>query len=144
MPAEGEIFPEGYELSDVVREKEALYANLKKEYNLKDQAFYLSIMISALRCGLIDEKTYHFYSGMGIIDDIPFEIMAFNLRNKLQEALENEFAAMDAGGHEAAAVVENATGAMDAAGAETTAETDQDENGIAECVRSAVGKVEES
>jgi len=129
MPVKNEIFPVGYELSDVVREKEALYADLKKEYNLKDQAFYLNIMLSALRCGLIDEKTYRFYSGMGIIDNIPFEIMAFNLRNKLLEELENEFAAMEAG--------------ESAAGARTLAETDQDENGIAECVRGAVEKVEE-
>jgi|GEM_PF-4717850 len=129
MPRPNDILPPGFQPVDVVKEKEKLYADLKKDYNLKDQAFYLNMTISALRCGLIDEKAYRFYSSMGVIDGIPFEMMAFNLRNKLQDDLEQEFAAMDAGEHEFA------PGAVEAA------ESDQDENLIAECVRYAVDKV---
>lgn len=131
MPRPNDILPPGFQPVDVVKEKEKLYADLKKDYNLKDQAFYLNILIAALRCDMIDEKTYQFYSSMGVIDGIPFEIMALNLRNKLQDDLEKEFAAMDAGEHEFAPVAVKA-GAV---------ESDQDENGIAECVRDAVDKV---
>ena len=95
MP-KGEIFPVEYELSDVVREKEALYSSLKEAPDLNDHGLYLSALVASLRCGLIDEKTYTSFSGMGIIEEIPFEIMAFNLRGKLLEELERDFAKMEA------------------------------------------------
>jgi len=124
MPEKRGPLPIGFEPIDPVKEKEALYADLKEDHDMDDRAFYLSTMIAGLRCGLLDEKAYKFFSEMGVFDNIPFEIMAFNLRNKLLEDLEKEFAAMDAGSRE------------------VVREADQDENGIAECVRDAVVKVE--
>ncbi len=53
------------------------------------QAEYLSLLLTALSCRIIDENFYIKYRDMGFTQGIPFKIMALDLRNKLLEILSN-------------------------------------------------------
>jgi hypothetical protein len=127
-----EIFPAGTEIVDVVKEKEALYASLMASRGQEiTSAHYISMLSSALRCGLIDDTIYDSQIELLTLQTVPFIVLTSNLSKKLIDDLEKDFAAMEAGE------------ANDACAKGTPRVSDQDENLIAECVREEVVKVEE-